>query len=75
MRIDTNGRDVTDLPGLWDDSDTDVAQLKKDAAELAKLAKEMMDHIGETERDLPSWLEFNRYASVAIAKVQRHLHG
>lgn len=52
---------------------TDIEQLKRDASELAKVAKEMMDHIGESERDLPSWLEFNRYVSVAIAKVQRHL--
>lgn len=52
----------------------DIEQLKRDAGELAKVAKEMMDHIGETERDLPSWIEFNRYVSVAIAKVQRHLH-
>lgn len=51
----------------------DIEQLKKDAGELAKVAKEMMDHIGETERDLPSWLEFNRYVCIAIAKVQRHL--
>ena len=52
---------------------TDIEQLKRDANELAKVAKEMMDHIGEAERDLPSWIEFNRYVSVAIAKVQRHL--
>ena len=52
---------------------TDIEQLKRDANELAKVAKEMMDHIGEAERDLPSWLVFNEYVCVAIAKVQRHL--
>ena len=51
----------------------DIEQLKKDAKALAEVAKEMMDHIGESQRELPSWIEFNRYVSVAIAKVQRHL--
>lgn len=53
--------------------ETDIEQLKQDAKELCTVAREMMEHIGETERDLPSWLDFNEYVCVSIAKVQRHL--
>lgn len=26
LRIDTEGRDVTDLPGLWDESDQEISR-------------------------------------------------
>jgi len=59
------------------DMRTEVFELKEfnhDAAELCKLTRALLDYIGELEGDKPSWLETNRYVSVAIAKVQRHIH-
>jgi hypothetical protein len=56
LRLDSSGRDVTDLPGLWDETDS-VRLARKDDPETSKIAAaEAKIKSGLLHRTIAEWL-------------------
>jgi len=56
LRLDSSGRDVTDLPGLWDETDS-VRLARKDDPETSKLAAtDAKVKAGSLHQTIAKWL-------------------